>query len=63
MARKLHKKKKNGSFSDSIFNNEDYKENPEKYETIFHEKYLPYISVLFNNMYWDSKYERLITTS
>ena len=61
IAKKINKKKKKST--DSVFNNEDFKENPEKYEPIFHSKYLPYISVLYNNMYWDSKYFRLIETN
>jgi alpha-aminoadipic semialdehyde synthase len=39
----------------------DYYSNPQKYSPIFHEKVAPYISVLVNCMYWDSRYPRLLT--
>jgi len=35
------------------FDKKDYYEHPSNYKPIFHEKYLPYISVIFHNMYWD----------
>ena len=43
-----------------IFNKHDYYKHPMKYRPIFHEKYLPYISVIFNCLYWDQRYPRLI---
>ena len=45
------------------FNKSDYYQNPENYKPIFHEKYLKFISVIVNNMFWDYKYQRLITCS
>lgn len=42
------------------FNLKDYYDNPENYESIF-TKYLPYITVLINAIYWEKKYPRLIT--
>jgi len=42
------------------FNLNDYYNNPENYESIF-TKYLQYITVLINAIYWDNKYPRLIT--
>ncbi len=42
------------------FNTEDYFENPDRYKPIFHEKYLPYLSILFNCIQWEPKYPRLI---
>lgn len=38
----------------------DYYNNPDKYQSKF-EKYVPYLSVLMNCMYWDDKYPRIIT--
>lgn len=43
------------------FDKNDYYNHPSKYRPIFHEKYLPYISAIFNCMYWDTKFPRLIT--
>ncbi|EAS01335.1 lysine-ketoglutarate reductase saccharopine dehydrogenase enzyme, putative (macronuclear) [Tetrahymena thermophila SB210] len=43
------------------FEKKHYYENPHEYVPIFHEKYLPYISSIFHNMYWDYKFPRLIT--
>jgi len=45
----------------AVFDKEDYYKNPDKYTSVFHEKYLPYISVIINCQYWDMKYPRLIT--
>ena len=43
------------------FDKKAYYSSPDSYEPIFHEKYLPYISCIINAMYWDPKYQRLIT--
>ena len=42
------------------FSKHDYYKHPMKYRPIFHEKYLPYISVIFNCLYWDQRFPRLI---
>ena len=42
------------------FNLQDYYEKPEKYRSRF-ESYLPYLTVLVNCIYWDSRYPRLVT--
>jgi len=42
------------------FDKDDYYKNCNKYRPIFHEKYLPYISVIFHNIYWEDKFPRLI---
>ncbi len=42
------------------FDLQDYYTYPEKYRSKF-EQYLPYISMLINCVYWDSKYPRLVT--
>jgi len=44
------------------FSKEDYYAKPDSYIPIFHEKYLPYISVIFHCMFWDPKYPKLITS-
>jgi len=38
----------------------DYYRHPEKYGSQF-EKYIPYLSVLINGIYWDERYPRLVT--
>ncbi len=38
----------------------DYYKNPEKYRGVF-PKYIPYLSLLVNAIYWEDKYPRLIT--
>ena len=43
------------------FDKQDYYANPDKYVPCFHEKYLPYISCIFHCMYWDPKFQRMIT--
>jgi alpha-aminoadipic semialdehyde synthase len=42
------------------FDKTDYYAHPTKYQATFHKKYLPYISVIFNCMYWDHRFPRLI---
>ncbi|MBW6459564.1 MAG: hypothetical protein K0B08_03235 [Bacteroidales bacterium] len=42
------------------FDLHDYYMHPEKYRSQF-EKYLPYLDVLVNCIYWDSRYPRLLT--
>ncbi len=38
----------------------DYFTHPEKYKSVF-ERYVPYLTVLVNCIYWDNRYPRLIT--
>ena len=42
------------------FDLQDYYDNPEHYEGIF-SRYIPYISILINAIYWDGKYPKLVT--
>jgi len=44
------------------FDKEEYYKKPDNFVPIFHEKYLPYISVIFHCMFWDPKYLKLITS-
>jgi len=44
------------------FSKQEYYSSPERYTPNFHEKYLPYISVIFHCMYWEQKFPRLITS-
>jgi saccharopine dehydrogenase (NAD+, L-lysine forming) len=44
----------------SSFDLIDYYTHPEKYKSKF-DRYLPYISMLVNCVYWDPKYPRLVT--
>lgn len=43
-----------------VFKLQDYYENPEKYKPVFH-KYISFLTVLMNCVYWDERYPRLIT--
>jgi alpha-aminoadipic semialdehyde synthase len=43
-----------------VFDLQDYYSHPEKYCSRF-EKYLPYLSVVVNGIYWDARYPRLVT--
>lgn len=38
-----------------------YYQNPHQYDGVFHEKVLPYTSMLVNCMYWDDRFPRLVT--
>lgn len=42
------------------FQLQDYYQYPEKYTSKF-ERYLPYLSILINAIYWDERYPRLVT--
>jgi len=46
--------------SEDSFELQDYYNHPEKYKTKF-ELYVPYLTILMNCIYWDSRYPRLIT--
>lgn len=45
----------------SIFDYNEYLNNPHLYESIFHETIAPYSTVIINGIYWERKYPRLIT--
>jgi alpha-aminoadipic semialdehyde synthase len=45
---------------DYSFDLNDYYKNPNNFESRF-EEFLPYINVLINAIYWDSRYPRLVT--
>ena len=42
------------------FNLQDYYDHPEKYTSIFY-KYIPYLNVLVNCIYWTPRYPKLVT--
>lgn len=42
------------------FQLQDYYDNPHKYKPVF-SKYLPYLSIFINAIYWDPRYPRLVT--
>ncbi len=48
--------------SDSPFELQDYYMNPQKYRSVF-EKYLPFLSILVNCIYWEPRYPRFVTKS
>jgi alpha-aminoadipic semialdehyde synthase len=46
--------------SEYNFDLQDYYDYPEKYESVF-EKFVPYLTILMNCIFWNPKYPRLIT--
>jgi alpha-aminoadipic semialdehyde synthase len=46
--------------SQSVFNLQEYYNNPHLYRPVF-PKYIQYLSILMNCIYWEEKYPRLIT--
>jgi alpha-aminoadipic semialdehyde synthase len=44
------------------FDLHDYYTNPQNYRSLF-EKYVPYLSMLINCIYWDKRYPRLLTNN
>jgi Alanine dehydrogenase/PNT, N-terminal domain len=42
------------------FDLQEYFDHPERFESIFH-KYLPYLKILINGVYWTEKYPRFVT--
>lgn len=42
------------------FELQDYYHHPENYRSVF-ERYLPYLSILVNAIYWDARYPRFVT--
>jgi alpha-aminoadipic semialdehyde synthase len=45
---------------DYRFQLQDYYDNPHKYRSQFH-KYVPYLTILVNAIYWDKRYPRFVT--
>ncbi|KXS21364.1 hypothetical protein M427DRAFT_119187 [Gonapodya prolifera JEL478] len=43
------------------FERQDYLAHPELYESVFHEKFAPYATVIVNGIYWDRRYPRILT--
>ena len=46
---------------DFEFDLQDYYKHPEKYEGVFAQNYLQYITVIVNGAYWSAKYPRSVT--
>ena len=46
---------------DHTFELQDYYKHPEKYEGVFSEKYLKYLTVIVNGAYWSAKYPKSVT--
>ncbi len=46
--------------STSTFGLQDYYNHPENYTSIFH-RYLPFLSIIVNAIYWSPRYPRLVT--
>ncbi len=42
------------------FDLQEYFDHPQRFESIFH-KYLPYLKILINGVYWTEKYPRFVT--
>ncbi len=49
-----------GIFDPASFDAQHYYQNPGRYRGVF-ERYLPYLNVMVNCIYWDNQYPRLIT--
>jgi len=47
---------------DGEFDLQDYYDNPDNYDTKF-DRYIPFLTVLMNCIYWDPRYPRLLTKS
>ncbi|RKO88157.1 Saccharopine dehydrogenase-domain-containing protein [Blyttiomyces helicus] len=45
----------------SAYNREHYHKHPEAYQSTFHEKVAPYVTMLVNGIFWDQRYPRLLT--
>ncbi len=43
------------------FNKEDFYKNPSEYKSVFAEKFVPYLSVLYHCMFWDVEYPKILT--
>jgi alpha-aminoadipic semialdehyde synthase len=43
-----------------VFDLQDYYDHPEGYEALFH-RYLPYLTLVVNGIYWTPRYPRLVT--
>ncbi|CAD8157332.1 unnamed protein product [Paramecium octaurelia] len=48
---------------DKEFTSSDYYNHPNQYTPVFHTKYLPYLTIIVNDIYWDHKFPRYITNS
>lgn len=46
----------------SAYNKDAYYSDPTKFKSVFHEKFLPYTSVLINGIFWEPKCPRLVTS-
>ena len=44
-----------------MFNKKEFYEYPHNYESIFAEKYVPYLSILIHCMFWDTKFPQILT--
>lgn len=44
-----------------VFSSKEYYDNPKGFTPVFHEKYLPYLSLIINDIYWDHHFPRYIT--
>ena len=47
--------------TDGLFDRQEYQEMPHLYESVFARKYARYLSVIFNCLYYESKYPRVLT--
>jgi alpha-aminoadipic semialdehyde synthase len=44
------------------FNRQEYEQNPGMYESVFFNKYAKYLSVVFNCLYYESRFPRVLST-
>jgi len=50
-----------GRSGQKSFDKQDYYSNPDKYTSLFHERVLPFTTVLINGIYWEAKYPKLVS--
>lgn len=46
---------------DGSFDRQDFQQNPEQYRSMFAKRVAPFVNVIFNCVYWDARFPRLLT--
>jgi alpha-aminoadipic semialdehyde synthase len=48
---------------DGTFDRQDFQQNPDQYRSVFAKRVAPFVDVVFNCVYWDARFPRLLTKS
>jgi alpha-aminoadipic semialdehyde synthase len=48
---------------DGSFDRQDFQQNPDQYRSLFAKRVAPFVNVIFNCVYWDARFPRLLTKS